>query len=501
MSKPRISQSPEVGKIVDLATVRERVATKGPPHDREAEEMVAGTLLFFGHEVAEKVFAEVSPDHFYLDRPRHVFLAGLKLFSQGEPINLASIRDVLASEGQLGEGFLTWATGLERALIGPSFLDQYLKSLKKAKQARDLWRVLLEAIQNYDERDPALLRDDLARRLEELGQDARRRLPQAEDAATFLARQLPEQMFLIEPSLLPRGGKAFIGGAPKMGKSLLALHMSVALAAGKPILTLFETRQSRVLYINLEVAEAPFQERLEQVAGTFSLSAEERKQALRQLFVVSPGPIAINQQAGFLWLRGQIQRCLPDVVILDPLVKAHTLDENSGADMRVLLNSLDLLSREFGVSWLVVHHYHKPSALAGHRTGGQQLRGSSVLFGDVDAVFGLSPEEKPTADGPPATILEITSRYGLPLNPIPLRLEQTLAWSLIARRGRPRKKGPGAVVEALRENGSLNYEALVAAVMKQADVSERTAKRYIAEAVKKELALCSSGIYHLAEPF
>ncbi|MEW6545885.1 MAG: hypothetical protein AB1446_03070 [Bacillota bacterium] len=55
------------------------------------------------------------------------------------------------------------------------------------------------------------------------------------------------------------------------------------------------------------------------------------------------------------------------------------MDENSGADMRALLNGLDLLSREFGVSWPVVHHYHKPSALAGHRTGGQQLRGSSVL--------------------------------------------------------------------------------------------------------------------------
>jgi len=498
---PRVAQDRR--KVQGPAVLQDGFAGKSPPHDPEAEQAVAGLLLFFASEVAEEILAQLTPQDFYLDRPRAVFLAAMDLFGRGQPINLISVRDWLAAQGKLDEGWHTWAIGLEALLVGPSMAGSCIQALRRVRERRQLRQALLEALQWIDEKDPAVIRDDLARRLEELGRDGHRKAPQAEDAATFLSRQITSQLFLIEPCLLPRGGKGFIGGAPKLGKSLLALHMCVALAAGKYVLTLFEAAPSRVLYMNFEVAEGPFRERLQQVVDSFGLDPTEREQALKRLFVVSPGPIALNQQAGFLWVRAQIQRCQPDVVVLDPMVKAHTLDENSGSDMQRFLNDLDRLTREFGVAWLIVHHYHKPSALAGHRSSGQMLRGSSVLFGDVDVVFGLTREDKPAEDeGPPATILEISSRYGLPLDPIPMRLEEDLAWSLIAKRGRPKKKGPAAVVEVLREKGALDYKALTEAVSIQVGVCQRTAERYVKEARQKGLVQCSMGIYYVeGEPF
>ena len=59
----------------------------------------------------------------------------------------------------------------------------------------------------------------------------------AESSVQSLARLLEQQpptepSCLVEPGLLPSQGILFVGGEPKVGKSLLVANLALALAAG-----------------------------------------------------------------------------------------------------------------------------------------------------------------------------------------------------------------------------------------------------------------------------
>jgi hypothetical protein len=66
----------------------------------------------------------------------------------------------------------------------------------------------------------------------------------------------------------------------------------------------------------------------------------------------------------------------PKLLVLDPFVCLHRIDENAAAEVAPLLASLRALQRRYQTAVLVVHHARKG---AGHARGGQALRGSSEL--------------------------------------------------------------------------------------------------------------------------
>ena len=75
----------------------------------------------------------------------------------------------------------------------------------------------------------------------------------------------------------------------------------------------------------------------------------------------------------------------PKLLVLDPLVRLHRLDENSAADISGLLGFLRELNRRHDVAVLIVHHMAKRS----RRDLGQALRGSSDLHAWTDSACYL----------------------------------------------------------------------------------------------------------------
>jgi len=66
----------------------------------------------------------------------------------------------------------------------------------------------------------------------------------------------------------------------------------------------------------------------------------------------------------------------PRLLVLDPFVRLHRIDENAAAEVAPLLADLRALQRRYQCAVCVVHHARKG---AGHARGGQALRGSSEL--------------------------------------------------------------------------------------------------------------------------
>ena len=77
-----------------------------------------------------------------------------------------------------------------------------------------------------------------------------------------------------------------------------------------------------------------------------------------------------------LRLRDTIAALHPRLLVLDPFVRLHRIDENAAAEVAPLLGFLRGLQRRFGTAVLLVHHARKGAA---HLRAGQALRGSSEL--------------------------------------------------------------------------------------------------------------------------
>jgi hypothetical protein len=81
-------------------------------------------------------------------------------------------------------------------------------------------------------------------------------------------------------------------------------------------------------------------------------------------------------------LSNTVQALQPRLLILDPLIRLHRLDENDASQIAALLSYLRQLQRAFRVAVLVVHHARKD---ANGARPGQALRGSSELHGWGDS--------------------------------------------------------------------------------------------------------------------
>ena len=86
------------------------------------------------------------------------------------------------------------------------------------------------------------------------------------------------------------------------------------------------------------------------------------------------------------------RRLRPRLLLLDPLVRLHGIDENSAGEVAELLAYFRSLQRQLDLSVLLVHHTRKNAA--GGAAAGQGLRGSGDIhaFGDSNLYLRRSRE-------------------------------------------------------------------------------------------------------------
>jgi hypothetical protein len=109
------------------------------------------------------------------------------------------------------------------------------------------------------------------------------------------------------------------------------------------------------------------------------------------------------------------KRLRPRLLLLDPLVRLHAVDENSAGEVAQLLAYFRLLQRRLDLSVILVHHTRKNAA--GGAVAGQGLRGSSDLhaFGDSNLYLRRIRErlvllnEHRAAPASPAVTLELVA--------------------------------------------------------------------------------------------
>jgi hypothetical protein len=227
-----------------------------------------------------------------------------------------------------------------------------------------------------------------------------------ERAALLGAGPDKEQGWLID-QLWGEQAVGLIGGEPKCCKSFLALDMAVAVASGAPCLGRFAVRTpGRVLLYAAEDALHVVRRRLLGICGARGVDF-----STLDVQVITAPVLRLDLDADQRRLKETIAALAPKLLILDPFVRLHRIDENISGEVAPLLAYLRDLQRTYALGVAVVHHAKKG---AGGVRAGQALRGSSEFhaWGDSnlymrrqgDEQLTLSVEQRAAASFGPAHV-------------------------------------------------------------------------------------------------
>ncbi|HXL82882.1 MAG TPA: AAA family ATPase [Casimicrobiaceae bacterium] len=260
------------------------------------------------------------------------------------------------------------------------------------------------------------------------------------EPAHRLAARAEEQRWLVT-SLWSEEAVGIIGGEPKCCKSFLALDLAVAVAAGIPCLRRFSVpRAGRVLLYAAEDALHIVRQRLEGICAAAGIALADL-----DVQVITAPTVRLDLEADRRSLDETIAKLKPRLLVLDPFVRLHRIDENASGEVAPLLAYLRELQRRHGVAVIVVHHAKKG---AGRVRAGQALRGSSEFHAWGDSNLYLRRN-----GGPEGGDLSLTVEHrAAPAMPtVALELAQradALALEVVDRRA-PQAPAPSSVDERI----------------------------------------------------
>ena len=189
------------------------------------------------------------------------------------------------------------------------------------------------------------------------------------EAAHLLAVRAEEHRWLIE-GLWAEEAVGIVGGEPKCCKSFLALDMAVAVASGTACLRRFTVaRPGRVLLFAAEDALHVVRARLDGICRAAGVELADI-----DIKVITAASVRLDLEVDRKSLAETVAALKPRLLILDPFVRLHRVDENVSGEVAPLLAYLRELQRRHQLAVVVVHHARKG---AGKARAGQALRGSS----------------------------------------------------------------------------------------------------------------------------
>jgi len=187
--------------------------------------------------------------------------------------------------------------------------------------------------------------------------------------AADLADVPTERRWLVE-QLWGDEAVGIVGGEPKCCKSFLALDLAVAVASGAPCVRRFPVaRTGRVLLFAAEDALHVVRQRLAGIAR-----AAGRALADLDIQVITAPSVRLDVERDRDALTETVDKLRPRLLILDPFVRLHRIDENISGEVAPLLAYLRELQRRYHLAVVLVHHARKGGA---KMRAGQALRGSS----------------------------------------------------------------------------------------------------------------------------
>lgn len=279
-------------------------------------------------------------------------------------------------EGEIDRSAVDWRVML--ALLEHGFSEEDIRSVFHNKEFRISEKVLDEAkkgnAENYFDRTYEKARLEHQKRsllYKEIG-----------DVIEFESwrdiRNSPPLEFAVD-HVLPCGGMLIISGPAKSWKSFLTQEL-IMLLAGAPgkFMGMFDVRRPVadghvVAYCQAEITKGSLDYRLSRMADSMGANWKTVPvRFLNQRFDLG-NPKHLNAL-----IRG-LQKIKAQYLILDPLARFHSANENSQKEMSAILANIEAAGKLAGVLGTIVLHHHGKPVDGVDREGLHAIRGSSVI--------------------------------------------------------------------------------------------------------------------------
>ncbi|MDR3669135.1 MAG: AAA family ATPase [Ignavibacteriaceae bacterium] len=284
---------------------------------------------------------------------------------------------------------------------------------------------------------------------------------------------------LIGDGILINKSLLLITGAKKARKTFLAYNLGIALAAGGSFGGFIIPQvKNRVLILSAEGGYFPNRERIQNMCKW--IDDESRKKLDINLEVCFDPRIKLEDEADYKLLSNKIEKYKPSVVIIDPFVKFHQLEENDASDMGIILGRLRNLIEDFNTAIILVHHLGKdPNHCA---------RGSSAILGEYDSCITIS---KVGGDEKCKHRIEFDLRHAISPDPKVIIFDKESFWFY---------EDISPIASLVKEHGHLNKQDLVELIVEQGLYKKSGAYKAVNRLVTSgELKLNSDELYEIVQ--
>lgn len=207
--------------------------------------------------------------------------------------------------------------------------------------------------------------------------------PDKENLGDFFDNLPPQQDPLIE-GVLRKGDKMLLAGPSKAGKSFALIELCVCIAEGVPWLGHFPCAQGKVLYVNLELNRSSCFRRFKDIYTALNLPPKKVRSI--DIWNLRGESMPLDKLAPRLIRRAKKEGYI--AVVIDPIYKILTGDENNAEQMAKFCNQFDVICRALDCAVIYCHH-HSKGAQGGKRSM-DRASGSGVFARDPDAMLDMT---------------------------------------------------------------------------------------------------------------
>ncbi len=202
------------------------------------------------------------------------------------------------------------------------------------------------------------------------------------ESLTDIWNNLPPLSPPLIHGLLRQGHKMLMAGPSKAGKSYALIQLCIAIAEGKKWFG-WNCAQGRILYVNLELDRASCLHRFKDVYQTLGYDAANIDNI--DIWNLRGKSVPMDKLAPKLIRRAHKKEYV--AIVIDPIYKVITGDENSADQMAHFCNQFDRVCTDLEAAVIYCHHHSK--GYQGGKKSMDRASGSGVFARDPDALIDL----------------------------------------------------------------------------------------------------------------
>lgn len=194
---------------------------------------------------------------------------------------------------------------------------------------------------------------------------------------------------LIE-GVLRQGHKMLIAGPSKAGKSYGLIELCIAISEGALWMGHFRCAQGRVLYVNFELDSRSCLHRFADVRKAMNIDSLDNLGRI-DVWNLRGRTLPLDKLTPSLIRRAKYKGYT--AIVLDPIYKVLTGNENNAFEMAQFCNSFDQISTECNCAVIYCHHHSKGDQ--SWKRSMDRASGSGVFARDPDALLDMTELELP----------------------------------------------------------------------------------------------------------